>query len=66
MNDQIETTKKVTRWQWIIQCDNVCDDDELPKLTNRFYKDEEECQAAILSDYKIIGKAEWTKTEFDK
>lgn len=47
----------VIRWQWIIQ-----HGDNLPKLTHAFYSEAE----AHLKLTGVVGRAEWTRTEFAK
>ena len=47
----------VIRWQWIIQHGN-----NLPKITHAFYSEQEAREKLN----NIVGKAEWTRTEFAK
>lgn len=51
---------KVVRWQWI-----VLRDDQPPYLTSYFYNSIDEVRR-IYPNHTIVGKVEWTKTEFDK
>lgn len=54
--------KKVTRWQWIIKTDG-----RPAYETDAFYTADEVKESLIgLNGYKIIGKAEWTRMEFDE
>lgn len=55
---------KVVRWQWIVK-DSRCEE-KPPQMTTGFYRDCGDIRYAISDRYLIIGKAEWTRTEFDK
>lgn len=51
----------VVRWQWIIGHDV-----RRPFLTEVFFTEAEVKELFSSGDEKIIGKAEWTRTEFDE
>lgn len=53
----------VARWQWIVK-PNKGGHRSQPELTQRFYKDEKTLIRDMGSLWDVIGKAEWTRTEF--
>lgn len=55
----------VVRWQWIVK-PNKGGHRGQPELTQRFYKDEKTLTRDMGSLWDVIGKAEWTRTEFDE
>ena len=50
----------VVRWQWILKGSTGA------FATTQFYKNENEVKNAGWNRYTIIGKAEWSRTEFDE
>lgn len=56
-----EAKKPVVRWQWIVRWGSCA----LPIIPNVFYT-EDEIEAAYKNENAtIIGKAEWTRMEFE-
>ena len=63
-NDGEEPKQKVVRWQWIIKPPFVTQDK--PYLTQHFFTEEEIKSKVSFSIGTIIGKAKWTRMEFDE
>lgn len=59
-NYRIKPAKKVVRWQWITVCEG-----SKPQISRSFFT-EQEVQTGFQLGVKIVGKAEWTRMEFDE
>ena len=60
VNYRIKPKEKVVRWQWFVRLDG-----ERPYLTSGFYNSIDDLRITY-PNHTIIGKAEWTRMEFDE
>lgn len=57
---RIKPAEKVVRWQWITVCDG-----SKPQISRSFFTEQEVSNGFQLG-VKIVGKAEWSRMEFDE
>lgn len=57
---RIKPAEKVVRWQWITVCEG-----SKPQISRSFFTEQEVSNGFQLG-VKIVGKAEWSRMEFDE